>query len=138
MNNSTLSVSPSGKIVPLRDKPLVALTDDEICLLEVLSKELRERGYDTVTYECHDVCLAQMPEVWPDLVISDIAAPRINGLDLILAVKRDPLLNSIPIIILSGNIQRLEEAKRCGAFACLAKPYDIQTVYQLVEDALSE
>ena len=138
MNNSNLSVSPSGKIVPLRVKPLVAFTDDEQCLLEFMSGVFRERGYETVTYECHDDCLAQMPEVLPDVVISDIFAPGINGLDLLLAVKKDPLLNSIPIIILSGNIPRLEEeAKGCGAFACLSKPCDIEVIYQTVKNALS-
>src|SRR3546814_3726383 len=75
-----------------------------------------------------DVCssdlLAQAREFHPDLVITDIHLPHVSGLDLIISLKRDAQLSSVPIMAVTayaghGDEERIREA---GAQAYVSKP----------------
>lgn len=63
----------------------------------------------------------------PDLILMDIKMPRMNGIETLAAIKQDPDLRHIPIIMLSTSTNE-EEMRAClksGAAAYLAKPLEV-------------
>lgn len=139
MNNTGLAVSPSGKLVPFHKSPLVAILDDEPVMLELMSGELAENGFQTITYSSKDECLAQLSRTLPDVIISDIVAPGMSGIDFLRVIKSHSRFKDIPVMIISGSIpDRKTEAMRLGAFACLPKPLDLNSIVRTVRRAIEE
>jgi two-component system chemotaxis response regulator CheY len=70
----------------------------------------------------------------PDLIITDINMPDINGLELVSFVKRNPLTKAIPLIIVTTERSDRDRAKglELGAEEYLAKPFDPQVLQKLV------
>lgn len=62
----------------------------------------------------------------PDLVLMDIKMPRMNGIETLVAIKQDPDLRHIPVIMLSTSTNEAEmhACLKCGAAAYLAKPLE--------------
>src|SRR5262249_37063400 len=77
-----------------------------------------------------DEALAMARQNRPDLVLADAVMPGRTGYDLCHALKSDPTLRSVPVVILCGNSQPYDEArgKQAGADAFLAKPWATQIV----------
>jgi two-component system chemotaxis response regulator CheY len=70
----------------------------------------------------------------PDLIITDINMPDINGLELVSFVKRNPLMKGIPLIIVTterGDRDRVKGLE-LGAEEYLTKPFDPQVLQRLV------
>ena len=61
---------------------------------------------------------------WPDLIITDLSMPRLSGLELLRAIKRDAMLQSIPVaIITSSDVPNDRQlALAAGAYAFVPKP----------------
>jgi CheY-like chemotaxis protein len=62
----------------------------------------------------------------PDLVLLDLNLPKVNGLEVLEAMKADPLLKSVPVIVMSGSDREEDQARayRLQAAAYLVKPPD--------------
>jgi PAS domain S-box-containing protein len=110
---------------PLRqDMPCVLLADDNADLREYARRLLSEH------YAVHAVADGQAAldaarELHPDLIISDVMMPRLDGFGLISEVRADPQLRATPIILLSaraGEESRIEGLDR-GADDYLVKPF---------------
>jgi len=106
------------------DLPCVVLADDNADLREYARRLLSEH------YEVHGVADGQAAldaarELHPDLIVSDVMMPRLDGFGLIRAVRADPQLRAIPIILLSaraGEESRIE-GLHSGADDYLVKPF---------------
>jgi PAS domain S-box-containing protein len=103
----------------------VLLADDNADLRRYMSRLLRERGYEVDTVTDGEAALAALRAVRPDLVISDVMMPRLDGFGLIRAIRSDPALRELPVIMLSARAG--EEAKveglNAGANDYLIKPF---------------
>lgn len=74
----------------------------------------------------------------PDLIISDIQIPRLNGYELLSLVKKNPSTSSIPFVFLSASAQRedIEKGKMSGATAYLIKPILADDLKKVIHDIL--
>ncbi|MFZ6011306.1 MAG: response regulator [Bacteroidota bacterium] len=75
----------------------------------------------------------------PDLIISDIKMPSLDGIELLDNLSNSGLFKNIPVIILSG-FEDASKRKQCldlGAFTYLVKPFEPQTLLGEVERALA-
>ena len=83
-------------------------------------------------------CLEAMEDEWPDIVISDVQMPEMNGLDLCLRIKSDLKTSHIPIILLTAltNIEDHLKGIRDGADAYIKKPFNVQHLITNVEALL--
>ena len=135
---SRLAISAEGELVSVRTKPLIVATDDEPLLLEALSDLFSKFGCEVITYQYKDDCFNELPLTLPDVILTDIRAPRVDGFEFLGEIKSHPKFKSIPVIILSGflNEENTIEAKRLGAFACVPKPFRPLDVVKPVLDAL--
>jgi len=71
----------------------------------------------------------------PDVMILDVMMPRLSGLQVCAAVKQDPALKSVFVVLLSARAQPadIEEGRRAGADAYVAKPFQPQQLLELIE-----
>lgn len=120
------------------DKPTILLVDDEFEVLMLL-KVLLAKQYNIVVANNGRVALKLVKDQKPDLIISDIMMPGMDGISFTRLVKGDKELNSIPIILLTGVAAekvRIEGLKT-RADAYLTKPFNSEelrvTVQNLIE-----
>ncbi len=122
--------------------PLIAVLEDDDQFLAHLSNEIMTQGYEVVGDRDKSNFLELMPTVMPDVIITDIKAPRMDGMEFLKAIKKDPRFCKIPVIIVSGFLRdRPDEIKKAfslGAFECFAKPFDPDQLLSRVKDALQQ
>ena len=111
-------------VVPRQHLPRVLLADDNADLREYARRLLSEH-YDVQVVADGQAAFEAARELRPQLIISDVMMPRLDGFGLIRQVRADPQLRATPIILLSaraGEESRIEGLDR-GADDYLVKPF---------------
>lgn len=103
----------------------VLVVDDDPTIRQILSTLLTLEGFDVATAPDGRAALAQVLETAPDLVISDVRMPHLNGYELLEAMRANPALDGVRMILLAGFADTEPGAAhaRTLADACLAKPF---------------
>ncbi len=119
-------------------RPRVLIADDEPHIVLSLEFLLDRAGYETVAASDGEEALDLVRRLRPDLVLLDVMMPRRNGYAICQAVKSDPGLQAIPIIMLSAKGQEVEVQKglALGASAYVTKPFGNAEVLEAVRAAL--
>jgi DNA-binding NtrC family response regulator len=120
------------------DNKTILVLDDEELLLSYLVNDLRSAGYRAFGMESKRLGLHWMKEHRPDLVISDIYSPQMNGFEFINALKADPDLAHTPVIVVSGaaDSEAAAKAMQLGAFEVFKKPCDLKELRGAIQKAL--
>ncbi len=116
----------------------ILLIEDDPHALEMLRFRFTKAGYEVVeAHDGDDGFLQALRK--PDLILLDIRIPKIDGWELCRTLKAERRTKAIPIIILTGCSQPLQEeyGKACGADAYLTKPWDPKELMQLARRYLS-
>ena len=119
----------------------VLLADDDPFLIQIYSTRLNRDGHQVICCADGQQALNQIQEQNPDLVVLDIMLPKLNGLDVLTAIKENKQLAKIPVVILSNlsHAEEQEEAKRRGATEFLAKiDYSPSQVVKALQKYLSK
>lgn len=113
----------------------ILVVDDEPQITRVLKTTLSSHGYGTRTAGDGDEALQVMKEWPPDLVITDLRMPNMDGLDLCRRVREK---SQVPIIVLSvkGEERIKVEALDAGADDYVTKPFNINELLARVRAAL--
>jgi CheY-like chemotaxis protein len=116
------------------DKTLLIVEDDDD-LRETLAEILTMHGFDPVTAgsgsEALDV-LHRGPR--PRVIILDLMMPGMSGWDFRDAQLRDPALASIPVVLVSGVADLVDEAQTFHAVACFSKPLNVPVLVGVLRD----
>ncbi|WP_266363948.1 sugar transferase [Tellurirhabdus rosea] len=105
--------------------PIIALIDDNEMILRFVQRCLAD-SYRTRTFATPAEALIALESGWyPDLIISDLSMPGLDGFALLERLKNDYCLSDIPVMILSGqeNADVREDCLRAGACDFLPKPF---------------
>jgi two-component system sensor histidine kinase and response regulator WspE len=134
-------VAPGTARVAVAPKKRVLVVDDSLTVRELERKLLAGRGYDvTIAVDGMDGWNAVRSERF-DLVITDIDMPRLDGIELVALIRRDPHLRDTPVMIVSYK-DRAEDRQRgldAGADYYLAKgSFHDQTLLDAVRDLIGE
>jgi CheY-like chemotaxis protein len=115
-----VEVSPGGCSVA---KILVA--DDNSNIQKMVGLALKDQGIDVVAVGNGEAAVRKISDIHPDLVLADVFMPVRNGYEVCQYVKQDPALAHIPVILLVGAFDPLDEqeAQRVGADGVLKKPF---------------
>jgi signal transduction histidine kinase/DNA-binding response OmpR family regulator/ligand-binding sensor domain-containing protein len=91
------------------------------------------------TFSNGQECLDAMEDEWPDIVISDVQMPELNGLDLCRLIKSDIKTSHIPVVLLTAltNIEDKIQGIRDGADAYIKKPFNVQHLITRTESLLN-
>ena len=116
----------------------VLVVDDDPVILRLLQVNFELEGIGVVTAVDGDEGLKLAQSDPPDLVISDIMMPRVNGLELLAALRSSPDTASMPVILLSAKAQvaDVQRGLELGADDYVTKPFDplelIDRVYKVL------
>ncbi|MFZ2162724.1 MAG: response regulator, partial [Sideroxyarcus sp.] len=99
----------SKQRVNAREGTRVLIIDDSITVVTACKKFLRSVGYETSEALDAETGLDIMHEHTPELIFLDIMLPGMNGFAALRTIRRDPLTRDIPVIMMSGNEQAMEQ-----------------------------
>lgn len=122
-----------------KDPVSILIAEDSRVQAKMLEKYLLEHNYQVRIAENGAVALELTRQERPTLIISDIEMPVMNGYEFCQAIKDDPILKSIPVILLStlSEPQDIIKGLHCGADNYVTKPYDPNYLIVRVESLLS-
>ena len=120
---------------PDEHPPTILVVDDEELFRSELRQELEPRGYIVREAETGIEALKQLRHLRPDAVIADVLMPDMNGLDLAFAVKSDPFLMDVPLL-LTSDVPKELLARHVGARHVLEKPFDTETLFHEISALL--
>jgi two-component system cell cycle response regulator DivK len=103
---------------------LVLIIDDSAHTRELYTEYLMYRGFSVVGAPDAEAGLGLVPTLQPDVIVMDIAMPRLNGITATQRLKHDARTRRIPVVMLTGYADRAIElgALEAGADAFLTKP----------------
>ncbi|MGG5290694.1 sigma-54-dependent transcriptional regulator [Pseudomonas shirazensis] len=116
----------------------VIVVDDEASIRSAVEQWLGLSGFAVQLFARADECLAQLPEHFPGVIISDVRMPGVDGLQLLAELQaRDP---DLPVILLTGHgdVPMAVEAMRNGAYDFLEKPFTPQHLLGSLRRALEK
>ncbi|MBE9527620.1 MAG: response regulator [Proteobacteria bacterium] len=115
------------------------LADDSVTIQKVISITFASDDYELVVVGDGDAAIAKAKEVSPDIILADVAMPGKDGYEVCEAVKGDPALSKIPVMLLAGTFEPLnsDEAARVKADDSIVKPFESQELIDKVNALLA-
>jgi len=122
-------------------KKEILLVEDEKAIQLLISYNLEKLKYKTIIKETAEEGLEflEMNESLPQIIITDVLLPGMNGINFCKLVKSNPSMSHIPVIIFSSvdfDFYR-EGAEKAGADYFLTKPFRIKDFINLIQNLLS-
>lgn len=116
--------------------PTVMVVDDSLTVRKITGRLLEREGYRVVTAKDGVDALERLIDTVPDVVLSDIEMPRMDGFDLARNIRADQRLKALPIIMITSRLadKHKEYAREIGVDHYLGKPYDEQELLRLIGD----
>ena len=115
------------------------VVDDEAKLLRAVAMCLRSEGYEVITARSGTEALVRLTEAIPDLIITDIRMPGMDGHALARSLRASPRTDMIPIIFLTAKDTREDRIAgfRTGVDAYVTKPFDTEEMLAIVSSILN-
>jgi diguanylate cyclase (GGDEF)-like protein len=118
----------------------IVMVDDEPITMEVVQVFLEEAGYrNFILIENACEAMATLEQQRPDLLLLDLVMPQVSGFDILKAVRANPKLKHLPVIILTSSSDNQDKlaALGLGATDLLAKPVDSSELQLRVRNTLA-
>ncbi len=115
------------------------VVDDEVNLLRAVAATLRAEGYEVTTARSGREALMQVAKAVPDLIVSDIRMPRMDGYQLARSLRDSPRTSLVPIVFLSakGEMEDRVEGFRTGVDAYITKPFEPEELLAIIRNILN-
>ena len=122
------------------DSPTILIAEDNDDVAMLVCNMLRDKGYEVSRAVDGQEALEMLREDLPDMLITDIAMPRMDGLELMRNVREDDTMCCLPIIVVSARVEDHErlEGISAGAEVYLAKPFINEELLLVVEKLLEQ
>ena len=103
----------------------ILVVDDEPRIVEIARDYLQQAGFRALTAGDGDRALAVARAERPSLIVLDLMLPGLDGLDVMRALRRDPALADIPVIMLTARVEEADKlvGLELGADDYLTKPF---------------
>ncbi len=103
----------------------ILVADDNSNIQKMVGLALKDHGIEVIAVGNGEAAVRKISDIQPDLVLADVFMPVRNGYEVCKYVKDDPALKHIPVILLVGAFDPLDEqeAQRVGADGVLKKPF---------------
>jgi CheY-like chemotaxis protein len=112
----------------------VMIVDDSPTIRKILGLTLERAGYKVVAEPDGESAIERLIQVVPDLILLDIAMPKIDGYEVCKRIKQDPRTKHVPVVMLSGKGALFDKVKghMAGATEYLTKPFETPAVLAVV------
>lgn len=117
----------------------VLLADDSVTIQKVVELVLSEEDFEIRAVNNGKDALQQVAAFRPDIVLADIEMPELNGYQLCDELKKDSNTSHIPVVLLAGAFEPLDEdlARNVGADGFIVKPFESQELISKVNASLT-
>src|SRR5581483_4464583 len=135
--SSTLTPAPTppdNRKVP----HTLLLADDSVTIQRVIELTFADEDVKVVAVSDGDQAIARLDAQPPDIVLADVGMPGKNGYEVAQYVKHTPRLSHIPVVLLTGAFEPVDQARaaEAGCDGVLAKPFEPQLVISRVKELL--
>ncbi|MDR7124915.1 response regulator [Pseudotabrizicola sp. 4114] len=112
----------------------ILAVDDSLTMREMLRQTLTEAGFQVVLAEDGLDALERLPGAEPDLILTDLNMPKMDGFGLIDAVRNGDLYARVPILVLTTESAATlkDRARTAGATGWITKPFDEQSLVSTI------
>ena len=119
--------------------PRILAVDDEPNIVRLIEVNLIRQGYQVETANNGAQALEKIRANRPDLLVSDVMMPEMDGFELLSTIRRDPELQDLPVIMLTAKAQdaNVMEGYSRGADMYLTKPFNPAELIQFVKRILA-
>jgi DNA-binding NarL/FixJ family response regulator len=116
----------------------ILLVDDDPGILLCVSDYLRSQGYAVVDAKDGQMALKVVENLQPQIVITDIGMPHLNGFDLVQTLRQQPSLRLLPVIFLTDHVATAQRIRgyQVGCDAYLPKPFELEELAAVVRNLL--
>lgn len=116
----------------------VLVCDDEQDILDIIEFVLVDAGWEVVTTTHVNDIIDQVEEAHPSVILMDNWIPGTGGIVATRAIKNHPQFKEIPVVYITANNDITYLADQAGADFSLPKPFDLDLLEKIVEDAYTK
>lgn len=121
----------------------ILIVDDSLPMRKVIRKTIKASGFSKAEFEeAADGldALKILKDKWIDIVVTDFNMPNMNGLELVAEMKKDDLLKTIPVLVVTteGGKIRVDEFKGIGVAGYITKPFTPEQIKMKLHDILGD
>ena len=119
----------------MNDKSTILIADDSGTQLQHLKSILEDAGYNTISASSGNEAIALSEKMSPDAIMLDIVMEDGDGYKACRSIKKNPVTNSTPIIMVSSKSNPVDKqwANMLGASAYIVKPYEEAEVLEKLQ-----
>jgi len=139
MQGELTTTPPKSPTVATR-KFRILIVDDDRDSVDLLSQWLAMGGYEITTAASGQEALRRIPTDRPDLVLLDLLIPPPDGLQVMRAIKRDRVLSTIPVVVMTvkRDVKSKVECLKNGADDYLVKPFHFDELDAVLRSSLKK
>ncbi|HSA21910.1 MAG TPA: response regulator, partial [Myxococcota bacterium] len=115
------------------------LADDSITIQRVVGITFANEDFTITTVDNGEDAIQKARQLKPHIILADVIMPKKNGYEVCQAVKSDPELRGIPVLLLAGTFEAFDEnrAREAGANGHITKPFESQALIDKVNELLA-
>jgi CheY-like chemotaxis protein len=115
------------------------LADDSVVIQKLVGLSFANEDVEIVTTDNGDDAVVKAREITPDVVLADVVMPGKSGYEVCEAIKQDPALAHIPVLLLTGTFEAFDEARAtaAGANGQITKPFEAQALVERVNEVMN-
>ena len=123
----------------MSDQKRVLVVDDEPDVLLLCRVNLEFEGYEVSTAPDGEAGLEACRELKPDVVLLDVMMPKMDGWQVLEAIKVDEELKHIPVVMLTAKVQDEDQIRgwSAGAAEYITKPFSPLSLSQVIGDVIA-
>jgi CheY-like chemotaxis protein len=116
------------------------LADDSITIQKVVGITFANEDFKVTSVNNGEDAITRARELKPDVILADVVMPRRNGYEVCEAVKSDPALRHIPVLLLAGTFEAFDEgrAQQAQADGHISKPFESGALINKVRELVGE
>ncbi|MDM7916135.1 MAG: response regulator transcription factor [Candidatus Eisenbacteria bacterium] len=120
------------------DRKRILVVDDEIYIVHILEFSLTMEGFTVLTASNGEEALRMIDQERPDLVVLDIMMPKLDGYEVVAALRKDEQFQSLPVILLSAKGRPIdrEAGLAAGADDYITKPFSPRKLIEKIREIL--
>ena len=121
----------------------VLIVDDSSSMRSVIKKTLKVSGFNVGQFLMAGdgkEALMVLADEWVDLVLTDINMPNMNGMELLTEMKKDEMLKTIPVVMITteGSEKIMQESIKLGAQGYVKKPFRPEEIKKILNSIMGE
>jgi DNA-binding response OmpR family regulator len=129
-----MPIPPSD--VPV-SRPRVLIVEDDDSIRSLFERVFRANGYNVQTVSDGVEALRLLDADAPDLLVLDLMLPWINGIEVLVTVRKQPQLTSVPVLVATGSATSAYDLREFGPLLALHKPFPLAALLPAANKLLS-